>query len=153
MRLKLKNDENFLIIKAKLKSTDFNDPITFELNAKSEFSDAWANKIDNITLSMPKINSIQAILNNKPILEPNFPNPVNGETEFIYNVEEQAIVNLSVYDILGQKVAELVNTNIMPGKYSVNYNTDNLKKGVYIYRITMKTTTDLITSERKMIVE
>ena len=149
----LNNNDELLIVKAKIRGSNYNEPITFEINSESEFADAWANKLGNLTLSMPKINSKQETTIVNPVLEPNFPNPVNGKTEFIYNVDEQGMVNLSIYNMLGQKVADLVNQNMMPGKYSKVYDASNLKKGVYLYRISINTSNGIKTDERKMIVE
>ena len=44
-------------------------------------------------------------------------------------------VNLSVYDILGRKVATLVNRNQKPGQYDIDFNASNLSSGIYFYSI------------------
>jgi hypothetical protein len=48
-------------------------------------------------------------------------------------------VNLTVYDILGREVAVLVNESKSPGTYRVEFNASNLSSGVYIYRFTAGT--------------
>jgi hypothetical protein len=44
-------------------------------------------------------------------------------------------VSLKVYDELGREVAVLVNENLKPGTYEVNFDASNLSSGVYYYRL------------------
>ena len=44
-------------------------------------------------------------------------------------------VNLTVYDVLGRKVATLVNERQAPGNYSVRFNAENLASGIYFYKL------------------
>ncbi len=69
-------------------------------------------------------------------LEQNYPNPFNPSTTINYSVAEQGPVNLEIYNIVGQKVAALVNANQPVGNYSVKFDASKLASGVYIYRIT-----------------
>ena len=68
-------------------------------------------------------------------LQQNFPNPFNPVTVISYEVTDESIVQLKIYDILGREVAELVNESKLPGTYQVNFNANDLSSGVYIYRI------------------
>ncbi|MCA9730551.1 T9SS type A sorting domain-containing protein [candidate division KSB1 bacterium] len=68
-------------------------------------------------------------------LEQNFPNPFNPETEIRYVLPEAALVKITVYDILGRKVAELVNERKVAGKHSVKFNASHFSSGLYFYRI------------------
>ena len=43
---------------------------------------------------------------------------------------------LSVYDILGRQVSSLVNENLKPGTYEVDWNASNFPSGVYYYKLT-----------------
>ncbi len=71
------------------------------------------------------------------ILNQNYPNPFNPETTISFGIPESGKVNLSIYDILGRKVAELVNENLPAGNYNHRFNAANFASGVYFYRITV----------------
>ncbi|MCH7516136.1 MAG: T9SS type A sorting domain-containing protein, partial [Bacteroidetes bacterium] len=68
-------------------------------------------------------------------LEQNFPNPFNPSTQITYTLAKDSEVTLSIYDMLGTKVAELVNAKQTAGSYMINFNAKILSSGVYIYRI------------------
>ena len=74
-------------------------------------------------------------------LAQNYPNPFNSSTLIGFNIRQSARqktplkVELTVYNILGQKVLELVNGRRKPGKYSVSFNAGGLPSGVYYYRL------------------
>jgi len=68
-------------------------------------------------------------------LENNFPNPFNPQTKIQYSLPENAKVHLSVYDIRGRQVAELVNEEQSAGYYEKTFTGSNLSSGIYFYRI------------------
>jgi Leucine-rich repeat (LRR) protein len=73
-------------------------------------------------------------------LSQNYPNPFNPVTTLQYNLPEDGLVNITVYDMLGNVVNNLVNTYQSPGYKSVQWNaTDNkgqpVSAGVYLYSI------------------
>lgn len=65
----------------------------------------------------------------------NYPNPFNPTTVFTYDVAKTGLVKLEVFDVLGRKVAELVNQRKSPGSYTVHFDAGNLSSGMYIYRM------------------
>lgn len=68
-------------------------------------------------------------------LTQNYPNPFNPLTKIDYGIPADGKVSLTVYDVTGKVVAELVNENKTAGYYSVEFNASKLASGVYFYRI------------------
>jgi Secretion system C-terminal sorting domain len=67
----------------------------------------------------------------------NHPNPFNPTTTIKFQIQNAGLVSLIVYDILGNKVATLVNEKKEPGNYNISYNASNLSSGTYIYQLRM----------------
>ena len=68
-------------------------------------------------------------------LAQNYPNPFNPETEIGFNLPEAAMVNITVYNALGQVVDVLVDSNLPAGHHVVRWNGERLASGVYFYRL------------------
>ena len=71
-------------------------------------------------------------------LQPNYPNPFNPETKINFGIPESQHVKLAVYDILGRKISELLNSTLPAGTYDVTWNgtSDSGQKvssGIYFY--------------------
>ena len=71
-------------------------------------------------------------------LSQNYPNPFNPSTKIKFTVPSTDFVNLSVYNTLGQKVAELVNGELAAGTYEYEFTGTNLPSGIYFYTLTAK---------------
>ncbi|MFQ5532059.1 MAG: T9SS type A sorting domain-containing protein, partial [Candidatus Nanoarchaeia archaeon] len=69
------------------------------------------------------------------ILEINYPNPFNPSTQIRYQIPSAVFVNLTVYNSLGQTVAKLVNEYQSEGRYSVEFDANDLPSGIYFYKI------------------
>jgi hypothetical protein len=67
----------------------------------------------------------------------NYPNPFNPSTTIEFDIPERTNVKLVVYDILGREVETLIDKELEPGKYKLNFTATNLPTGVYFY--TLKT--------------
>lgn len=65
----------------------------------------------------------------------NYPNPFNPVTKIKYSVPQESIVKISVYNLLGQEVATLVNQEKAAGNYEINFSGHALSSGVYIYKM------------------
>ena len=68
-------------------------------------------------------------------LEQNFPNPFNPSTVFEFALPKQSHVNLELYNLLGERVAAVLDETLSAGYYSVPYNATRLASGVYFYRM------------------
>lgn len=68
-------------------------------------------------------------------LEQNYPNPFNPSTTIRYSIPTDQKVLIEVFNILGQKVATLVNDFKYAGNYQIDFNAGHLASGLYIYRI------------------
>jgi hypothetical protein len=75
-------------------------------------------------------------LPNNYILFQNYPNPFNPNTEIQYALPESNQVTLEVFNSLGQKVMELVNSYKSAGYHREIFDASNLSSGVYLYKLT-----------------
>lgn len=83
-------------------------------------------------------------------LSQNYPNPFNPATRINYSLPQSGNVTLNVYNMLGQKVASLVNEYKSAGNYSAVFNSSNLSSGTYIYTIRVN---DFTSSKKMMLVK
>lgn len=68
-------------------------------------------------------------------LHQNYPNPFNPTTVITFSIATQSLTTLKVYDVVGKEVATLVNAEISPGRYSIEWNASNVSSGMYIYKL------------------
>jgi len=72
---------------------------------------------------------------NKFFIEQNYPNPFNPTTRINYGIAVAGNTEISVYNILGSKIATLVNEYKPAGTYSVDFDASKLSSGIYFYKI------------------
>ena len=89
---------------------------------------------DAFTFTTPKAPT-DKISPNEYALFQNYPNPFNPNTKIRYFIPEDGNVKITIYNVLGQKVTEVINKNLKAGKYETEFNGSNFASGVYIYRI------------------
>ncbi|HEX9152291.1 MAG TPA: T9SS type A sorting domain-containing protein, partial [Flavobacterium sp.] len=65
----------------------------------------------------------------------NYPNPFNPATTIKFQVPNSSLVKITVFDILGKEVSTLVNEQMTPGVYNINWDAANYPSGVYYYRL------------------
>lgn len=68
-------------------------------------------------------------------LEQNFPNPFNMATTIRYSVQEPGLVQIKIYDMLGQEVTTLVDAFMPAGYHEIHYRGDELASGVYFFQL------------------
>ncbi|MCF6270520.1 MAG: T9SS type A sorting domain-containing protein [Melioribacteraceae bacterium] len=110
------------------------------------FDNVVVKKLDAITSvkeNREKINTVPEGF----VLEQNYPNPFNPSTVINFSISESALVTLKVFNMLGQEVAELVNSVKSAGSYSATFDAANLPTGLYVYTIRV----DNYTATKKML--
>lgn len=91
--------------------------------------------------------NVEVSFPNEFYLAQNYPNPFNPSTVIEFSLPENASnVRLSIYNSLGEQVAELVNTELPAGIYSYQWNAKNVATGMYMYKLM----TDKFVSVKKM---
>lgn len=76
-----------------------------------------------------------AYIPESPELRQNFPNPFNPETTISFTLPKSGKAVLTVYSVLGEQIAVLVNEVKEAGTHRINFNAKNLASGVYIYSL------------------
>ncbi len=106
---------------------------------------------EEITIDNENIKKLMIsgeLIPDKYALEQNYPNPFNPTTTIEFSLPENVKnVKVSIYNVLGEKVTELVNASLIAGKYQYQWNAINVASGVYIYELR----TEKFSSIKKMI--
>lgn len=69
------------------------------------------------------------------VLRQNYPNPFNPSTDIQFEIPEETYVSLSIYNLLGQRVATLVSERLTGGSYTSHWSSANVPSGIYFYRL------------------
>jgi len=78
----------------------------------------------------------EAVVPNKFFVEQNFPNPFNPSTSIRFGLSSESVVDLRVYNMLGQQVAVLLNGQTMrAGTHTYSFDASALASGTYIYKL------------------
>lgn len=110
---------------------------------KNDLAHSWFDK-GGISYTFFPADSITVSLKDVPVyaqqpqffhLEQNYPNPFNPQTTIPYTLQRPAVVTLEVFNLLGQRVARLVDTYQEPGHYQYRFDGNNLPSGVYFVRL------------------
>ncbi len=105
----------------------------------------WNEEGDPTSISGNELEGIP----NRITLSQNYPNPFNPTTTIVYGLPVQSDVRLEVFDMIGRRVAVLVDGNIQGGYHQVQFDASNLASGVYFYRIAAGT--EVITQKMTLV--
>ena len=117
----------------KLWNSDMNTESTLVVTKWDAGSDAYT--IDGISIASNIILSGETSADVHKLYQ-NVPNPFNGTTTIEFYVPENENVTLSVYNMLGEHVAEVANDNFNAGKHSVEFDASSIGQGTYFVRMT-----------------
>jgi hypothetical protein len=70
-------------------------------------------------------------------LHQNYPNPFNASANIHFDVKEPVRVVMAVYDVLGRRVATIIDGDYTPGRHVVRFDASSLPSGVYFYQVQM----------------
>jgi hypothetical protein len=93
----------------------------------------WIGDTNKVTTAIED-NTEAGIVGNYR-LNQNYPNPFNPSTTIEYFLPKSSQVNISVYNVLGQKVTTLLNTRQSAGEQRIEFNASDLSSGVYFYKL------------------
>jgi hypothetical protein len=68
-------------------------------------------------------------------LSQNYPNPFNPSTMIEFGVPEESQVNITIYNLLGKSVAQILSQRLTAGSYRISWNASHMADGVYFYRL------------------
>ncbi|MEZ5084621.1 MAG: T9SS type A sorting domain-containing protein [Bacteroidales bacterium] len=75
------------------------------------------------------------IASNPVLLDQNYPNPFSYSTNIKFSVDRSEMISLSIFNLHGQQVADLIDQRLGPGEYSVQWEPRNEPEGIYFYTI------------------
>ncbi len=95
---------------------------------------------EELLLLLPRDNSSQGQIQNLSSLDSgellqNFPNPFKGSTQVWYKLENESIVQLSVYNYTGQLISTINEGTKTKGTHHIDFNANGMKNGIYFYSI------------------
>lgn len=83
-------------------------------------------------------------------LEQNFPNPFNPDTKIAFGLPKDTLVKLEIFNILGERIATLLNCEMAAGSHAIKFNACQLTSGIYLYRIN---TGDFQATKRMLVIK
>ena len=115
---------------------DINTPVYIADNIEGVSVSEGEYKIGEIPNSnYPVIINKTDAISQRFALNQNYPNPFNPKTVISYQLPEAREVELSIYNILGQKVITLVSEKQAVGSYRIEWDATDFTSGVYLYRL------------------
>jgi hypothetical protein len=108
--------------------------LIFEGNTEININTAEVRNILNGPMAV-NISGPEGLVPSEFALMQNYPNPFNPTTTINYALPAQAMVEISIYNALGERVAMLVNEIKEAGRHTVEFNASGYSSGIYFYQI------------------
>lgn len=81
----------------------------------------------------------------------NYPNPFNPSTKIKFDIKEKSFTSIVIYDVSGREIENLLEKELNPGSYEVDWNAGNNSSGVYFYTIKADNSSSRFAEAKKMI--
>lgn len=107
----------------------------FSLSGTGEIGNINGETIDDAYLLMPTVIFSSANANPKEFKFNCYPNPFNENAFISYNLVSDGLVNLSVYNILGESVSEIINEYQTSGDHQIKFSQNELPSGIYTFKL------------------
>ena len=144
--LKLKGGDMVVVIRGRT-SDSFKEGDVIEFNVANnplcEFADEDGDVIKNVVLKTyrieysknPNIGFEEGDLNNDLVI---YPNPAEDVINIKYNIVKDGVVDISLYDVLGEKVTDIVKKPLLKGVYNSEINLSSIQSGVYTCKMVLE---------------
>ncbi|MHC1708243.1 MAG: T9SS type A sorting domain-containing protein [Bacteroidales bacterium] len=126
--IEVKAGDILLIVSLK-NITETNIP-ALQLDGASTLADDNAVVIKNSVFIIPGFSG-----SGDEVSVNNYPNPFSGSTQIVYSLPDDGFVTLNVYNLIGEKVTELISETQLKGSYQVNFDGSSLSQGTYLYKL------------------
>ncbi|MBP7497474.1 MAG: T9SS type A sorting domain-containing protein [Bacteroidales bacterium] len=143
-------NNNEILLKIKVLVNNINSDITLQPGIESVLANNEGEVYNNEFINIPKISTESNLSGN--YLGQNIPNPFRINTEIDFLNAEDANVNITVYNLLGKKIAEIVNGQLTAGYHKISFDGSNLAEGVYLYKMTVKNAQSEYIKTRLMVI-
>lgn len=151
-----------LVVPVQLEISDINESVTLSESLELELwyertHNGESLRVDSV-IAIPMVVQIDVIsvsnewLGDEPnniVLYQNYPNPFNPSTVISFYMPESDDVELSIFNISGQKVGELLNQRVHAGRHQVVFDAENLSSGTYVYQL--KTSKGMLSNKLMLI--
>jgi photosystem II stability/assembly factor-like uncharacterized protein len=107
----------------------------WRVNASNPYFTGPWSQVWNFQALITGIGNTPGDIPNVFKLYDNYPNPFNPVTKIKFDLPENAFVKISIYDITGREVSNILKREVNAGSYEVQFNAGNLSSGTYFYRI------------------
>jgi hypothetical protein len=94
---------------------------------------------------------VEILTPNNYNLAQNYPNPFNPSTIIEYTIREKSMVRLSIYSVLGELTATIVNQDLEAGFYSAEFDAAEFPSGTYLYQLRVTNDKNSFISTKKML--